>query len=338
MRDALVHGGALDAAIRAYGGARADWLDLSTGIAPRAPSLPAISPDAWTRLPEREAETALRETARRAYDAPEGAMIVPAPGTQSLISLWPHLFGPGGAAVVSPTYAEHAAALDAAGHAVRAIARPDDIDAATRLLVVVNPNNPDGRRFSRPALLDLADELAGREGLLVVDEAFMDPDPAESVSGDAGRPGLLVLRSFGKFYGLAGLRLGFALAEPALGRRLEARLGPWAVSGPAIEIATALMRDEAADGRQRERVAAQGRLLLRTLDAAGLPVLGSTPLFALAHHKRAHALFEALARRRILTRPFATEPGWLRFGVPAHDKAAARLSAALADALSEVRA
>lgn len=338
MKGALVHGGALDAAIRAHGGERADWLDLSTGIAPRAPSLPPISPEAWTRLPEGEAETALRETARRAYGAPDGASIVPAPGTQSLISLWPHLFGPGEAAVVSPTYAEHAAALEAAGHAVRPIARPEDIDAATRLLVVVNPNNPDGRRFSRPALIDLAGELAGRGGLLVVDEAFMDSDPAESVSGDAGRPGLLVLRSFGKFYGLAGLRLGFALTEPALARALETRLGPWAVSGPAIAVATALMREEAVTERQRERVAAQGRLLLRTLGAAGLPVLGSTPLFALAHHPRAYALFEALARRRILTRPFATETAWLRFGVPADEAAAERLSAALAEALSEVRA
>ncbi len=338
MRDALVHGGAIAAAMARYGGARADWLDLSTGIAPSAPALPEIAREAWMRLPEAEAETALRRAARGRYGAPEGAALVLAPGTQSLISLWPHLVAPAEAAIVSPTYAEHEAALVAAGHRVRRIGKPEDIGAATRLLVVVNPNNPDGRRFARASLLEIAAELARRDGLLVVDEAFMDPDPAESLCGEAGRPGLLVLRSFGKFYGLAGLRLGVALAERTFARRLEARLGPWAVSGPALAVATALIADDEATRLQRAAIEAQSRLLLSALEAAGLPVLGSTPLFALARHRRAHDLFEALARRHILTRPFDFEPSWLRFGNPSDGAEAARLRDALSAALAEAAA
>lgn len=325
---AHVHGGNLASAMARFGGGPADWLDLSTGINPVPPPLPTIPPEAFTRLPGTQAEAALDVAARRFYGAPDEAAIVAAPGSQILISTLPHLLPAGEAFVLEPTYGEHRRALETAGHRVSAVRSLEEVAEGARIVVAVNPNNPDGRILPRQALLDLHRSLAARGGLLVVDEAFADLDPAESLAPETGRPGLLVHRSFGKVFGYAGLRLGFALTAPDLGARLSARLGPWAVSGPALSIGSALMGDPQALENVRASVAVQAARRDAALQAAGLEIVGRTPLFALVAHPRANALFEALARVHILTRPFTARPDWLRIGNPADATEAARLEAA----------
>ncbi|SKA28260.1 threonine-phosphate decarboxylase CobD [Consotaella salsifontis] len=338
MNDPCEHGGALDVAVARFGGPRADWLDLSTGINPAPPPLPAIQADAWTRLPERVDEAGLLAAARRFYGAPEAAGIVAAPGSQMLITQLPLLFAPCEAAVVGPTYSEHARALAAAGHRVREIGSLDGISETAMLAIVINPNNPDGRRCSRTALLAVAERMAGRGGLLVVDEAFADADPAVSLAPFSGRAGLLVHRSFGKFFGLAGLRLGFALTTLGLAETLAARLGPWAVSGPALAIAANLMSDRAVIEGLRCAIARQAALRRSALQAAGCEIVGETALFALVRHDSAHLLFDALCRRHLLTRPFSYRADWLRIGNPCSADEAARLETALREALTEVTA
>ncbi|WP_062223728.1 threonine-phosphate decarboxylase CobD [Aureimonas sp. D3] len=335
MREALHHGGALDAAIARYGGARADWLDLSTGINPAPPPLPALDPALWTRLPERALEERARGALRRFTGAGEGAGIALAPGTQALIALLPHLLPPGPAAVLFPSYEEHGRALAQAGHQVTRFAELGDIPPEARLVTLVSPNNPDGRCFDAASVLALADRLAACGGLLVLDEAFADAEPGASLGTAAGRPGLLVLRSFGKFFGLAGLRFGAALGEPALTRRIEARFGPWAVSGPALAIAAALMEDEAGVAALREGIARRAALTRQALAAAGLAPVGGTALFSLLSVPDAAKLFEGLARRHILTRPFAYRPDWLRLGTVRDEGEAERLRQALRAALAE---
>ncbi|WP_062014009.1 threonine-phosphate decarboxylase CobD [Aureimonas sp. AU4] len=338
MREALVHGGALLAAIRTYGGARADWLDLSTGINPRPPALPPVPPESWTRLPEAEDEARMVDAFRRFTGAGLEARIVAASGSGALIAALPHLVPAGAAAALRFAYGGHGKALEAAGHRVVRIEDPRDGAADASLAFVANPNNPDGRRFPAAILLDLADRLAARGGVLVVDEAFMDADPRESVAAQAGRPGLVVLRSFGKTFGLAGLRLGFALVPPALEAPLRARLGEWPVSGPAIAVGTALLEDGPALARLRVGIRAASGWTRRAIGEAGLEPMGDAALFALVRHRRAHALFEALARRRILVRPFETEPDALRFGLCASEGEAGRLCRSLRDALREIAA
>jgi len=333
---ALRHGGALDAAIARHGGRREDWLDLSTGINPVAAELPDFPPDAFSRLPESSLERAALDAARRAYGAPAAAGIVAAPGSQALISLLPFLLPPTEIAIVEPTFAEHRRVFTAAGHEVAGIDRPEDIVDTVKIAVVVNPNNPDGRVFSRAELFELHERMAARGGLLVVDEAFMDVTPEISLAAETGRPGLLIHRSFGKFFGLAGLRLGFALTTPDLARRLSKRLGPWAVSGPALLCAEALLGDDAAIRATRQRIRRQAEMLFEAVLDRRTPLVGRTALFATICHERAGGLFEALCRRRILTRPFAERPDWLRIGNPAGPDDAARLRAALAEALDEI--
>jgi cobalamin biosynthetic protein CobC len=196
--------------------------------------------------------------------------------------------------------------------------------------VVVHPNNPDGRTQTVEGLVAFADELFDRGGALVVDEAFADVAPELSVIPHAARDGLIVLRSFGKFYGLAGVRLGFAVCAPGVAERLTAKLGPWAVSGPAIWAGTSALNDVSWAEATRARLQADAQRLDALLLGAGMAVIGGTDLFRLCECDDAQALYERLGRAGILTRPFAYNPRWLRFGLPGTDADWARLETALA--------
>ncbi|MBB4002523.1 threonine-phosphate decarboxylase CobD [Aurantimonas endophytica] len=335
---ALRHGGALDAAIANFGGRREDWLDLSTGINPAPPPMPALSPTLWQRLPEAELETRAIAAARFGYGAPPEAGIVAAPGTQALIAALPSLLPRNHVAILEPTYSGHRLAFETAGYEVIAVAALAAVPADATIVVVVNPNNPDGRVHEPADLLALAERLAARGGLLVVDEAFADADGGRSVAFATGRPGLLVYRSFGKFFGLAGLRLGFALTTPGLADALRGRLGAWAVSGPALAVGAAWLGDAKLCANVRARIAGQHALLAETLAGAGLTPVGGTHLFLTIHHPDAAALFAALCRRHILTRPFAYRGDWLRIGNVADAVEARRLGVALSEALGEIAA
>ena len=323
----MAHGGDLDAARALFPGAPGPWIDLSTGINPVPYSLPALDASLWQRLPSVADERALRAAAAAAYGVADPARVVPAPGTQILIETLPQLLAPTDVAVVGPTYAEHEAAWARGGHAVHAVADLAEAAGAT-VAVVVNPNNPDGRVHEARDLLALAQGLAGRGGLLVVDEAFCDLEPAGSLAGHLV-PGLVVLRSFGKTYGLAGLRLGFALALPEAARAISAALGPWAVSGPALAVGRAALADRDWLVRAAAERAADAGRLDRMLARAGCAVVGGTSLFRLARCPDAPALFRRLGGAGIYVRRFAERPDLLRFGLPAGKDQWCRLSRVL---------
>ncbi|MCX8508822.1 MAG: aminotransferase class I/II-fold pyridoxal phosphate-dependent enzyme, partial [Rhodobacteraceae bacterium] len=248
MRD---HGGNIDWAIGHYGGSVADWIDLSTGINRLPYPLPPLSPEAWTQLPTRAAQSRLIAAARAAYGT--GAAVLPVAGAQAAIQMIPRLTVPGRAAVLSPTYNEHAACLRAAGWVVDEVPELAALRGAD-LAVVVNPNNPDGRSHAPADLL----ALSGQVGRLVIDESFADPCPDLSLAARSGHNGLFVLRSFGKFYGLAGLRLGCVLGREAEIESLSAQSGPWPVSGAAIEIGQLALSDRAWAEATIARLRAEG--------------------------------------------------------------------------------
>jgi len=326
----LDHGGDLASARRRFPDAPEPFIDLSTGINPQAYPVPSFSSDAFMRLPEPAELAALAAAAAHAYGAPSAAHVVAAPGTQILLAWVASLLAPGRAVVLGPTYAELARAAAVAGHAVEEVTEIDRLRHAT-LAIVVNPNNPDGRLLGRDTLLALADRLRPGGGLLVVDETFMDVGPANaSLGGEVERGNIVVLRSFGKFFGLAGLRLGFALAAPALAARLNAWLGPWAVAGPAIAIGEVALADTAWAAATRASLERDASRLDQLLTTAGLDLVGGTSLFRLTRTPSAGALFDHLGRAGIVVRRFAEHPNWLRFGIPADDAAWMRLRGALA--------
>jgi cobalamin biosynthesis protein CobC len=326
--ESLLHGGNLGAARRQFPDAPEPFIDLSTGINPNSYPRPTLSPEAFTRLPEPEAVARLAAAAAAIYGAPSAAHVVPAPGTQILLPLIAGLVRSGRAAVLSPTYNEHARCVALAGHRVteaRDIATLGEADLA----IVTNPNSPDGRLLDRDVLLAVAATLRSRGGILVVDEAFMDVVPAgSSIASEAAR-NIVVLRSFGKFFGLAGVRLGFALLDPQLAARLCAWLGPWAVSGPALTIGAAALMDRPWIERTRGELEEAAARLDALLGRVSLEVIGGTALFRLVRTQAANTLFRHLGRDGILARIFPDNPAWLRFGLPGNEEAWARVEYSL---------
>jgi cobalamin biosynthetic protein CobC len=327
----LPHGGDLTAARRRFPGALEPFIDLSTGINPHSYPLPQMPHGAFARLPEPLSLERLAATAAHTYGVSDPEQVAVAPGTQILLPSVFALVPAGRAAVLGPTYAEHARVARLVGHRTTEVTEFDGLWDAD-LAVVVNPNNPDGRITSKDALLALADEKRRRGGLLVVDEAFADVGPAGlSLGPELGRGHIVVLRSFGKFYGLAGLRLGFALAAPELAARLRAMLGPWPVAGPAIAVGQVALSDAGWAEAMRGTLARDAARLDGMLAGAKLETIGGTSLFRLARAPAADALFDHLGHAGILVRRFAEAPTWLRFGLPGSEEDWQRLAAALAD-------
>jgi cobalamin biosynthetic protein CobC len=325
----LDHGGDLAAARKLFPGAPEPFLDLSTGINPYPYPVLHLPPDLFTRLPEPASLAELAELAAKAYGAPSAAHVVAAPGSQILVAQVAFLLARGRAAVLAPTYAEHARVAELAGHTVIEVADVGQLEGV-RLAIVVNPNNPDGRIVAKDPLLALADRLRRRGGLLLVDEAFMDvAAEGASLADHVEHDNIVVLRSFGKFYGLAGLRLSFALASPQITARLAAALGPWPVSGVALAIGAKALTDTAWRDTTRASLA-QATLKLDVLLAqAGLQVIGGTSLFRLARTAEAERLFRRLGEAGIAARRFAERPTWLRFGLPGGEPEWQRLRSAL---------
>ena len=326
----LEHGGRLRQAARQWGIPLADWLDLSTGINPWAYPVPGISIAAWQRLPEEE--DGLEAAARSYYGAHH---VLALAGSQAAIQTVPKLLPPGRAAVLAPSYAEHAAAWVKAEWAVTPFApgRLEEVAKDHNVVVVVNPNNPTGERITARRLRAAARALAKRGGLLVVDEAFADADPRDSLADLAGTraaPNIVVLRSVGKFFGLAGARVGFAIARPELLEALADAIGPWAVSGPSRVVVRTALEDRAWQAEMRQELAGAA-LRLETLLQVTLGASTGTPLFRWLPHPRADWVHEELARRGILVRLFLEVDGSssLRFGLPGSEDEWQRLETAL---------
>jgi cobalamin biosynthetic protein CobC len=333
IHEPIRHGGNLREAARRYSIPLEDWLDLSTGINPLGFPVPPVPPDAWRRLPEDD--DGLAEAAALYYGAKAA---LPVAGSQAAIRVLPTLLARGTAAVAPLTYGEYAPAFERAGHRVvpldvSAHELPSQVDHA----IVANPNNPTAERIPRETLLRWHSQLAKRNGTLIVDEAFADVfDPAgphASLASETDREGLVVLRSVGKFFGLAGIRAGFVLAAAPLRAALAGTLGAWTVSGPARHAVEAAFADRAWQCATRERLAADSARLAALIAQHGFDDVKSTPLFVWFQTADAATLQHALATHGIWTRLFdrAGMTPSLRIGLAGSEGDWARLSRALAE-------
>lgn len=328
------HGGRLGVARSMFPGVPQPWLDLSTGINPRAYPAPRASQRARNRLPEPTELARLEALAAAAFGVDDPARVVATSGTECALRLLPQIVNLKSAVVVGPTYASHADAWTRFGALTQTIDRDGTREHAQRAvcLTIVNPNNPDGHVVARTQLLALHDSLSRHGGMLIVDEAFADVMPEVSVAAEAGTAAaarLILLRSFGKFFGLAGLRLGFIVAAPPIAAALRGLVGEWPVSSDALAAGLAAYADRRWADRERATLQKSAQRLDRLLALSGFELAGGTSLFRLAHAADARERFTRLLAAGILVRPFDYDPGLLRFGLPRGRDQWRRLAAAL---------
>ena len=294
------HGGGLDAAIALSGGNRDTWIDLSTGINPTPYPMPTLSADAWTALPDSGAFDLIAARARQFWNIPEGAAILATPGASATIAQLPRLLPTGKVAIPGPTYNEHGAAFRAAGWSLE--------EGARYATVAVHPNNPDGKLWDSNDL---------NTPICIIDESFCDVTPDQSLMHMASRPGTVILKSFGKFWGLAGLRLGFAIGDADIIANLAEALGPWPGSGPALQIGAEALSDFQWADETRSRLATDSDRLDALMTKQGAVPLGGTSLFRLYEVADAKAAQDHLAQAQIWSRVFPYADNWLRLGLPA---------------------
>ena len=297
------HGGGIDGARAVYGGERADWLDLSTGINPVPYPIPPMPKDAWTALPDAGSQDRLIAAARAFWNVPDDAQILAAPGASALIARIPALGCTDRVAIPGPTYNEHAAAFRASGWTV-------ETEGNAPVRVLVHPNNPDGKLWEAAAF---GDELT------IIDESFCDICPDRSLVHLAGRENVIILKSFGKFWGLAGLRLGFAIGADATMSCLQDMLGPWAVSGPGLHVGALALEDRDWADATRARLQADATQLDDLMQPAGARIIGGTDLFRLYQVDSAAQWQDRLAQNHIWSRIFPYSDRWLRMGLPDPD-------------------
>ena len=308
----LEHGGKLLRAAQHYGIPLADWLDLSTGINPEVYPIRAIAPVCWNRLPEDDDGL---EAAAAAYYGNDRLLVLP--GSQAGIQAIPTLFRPLTVACVSPLYEEHPQAWERAGHKLRRLPTLQRALAATTPNVLLcNPNNPTATTLSRADLVDAAERLQKRGGWLIVDEAFADPEPDTGIvalAGSDAAPNLIVLRSLGKFFGLAGARVGFLFATAEKCQALRSKLGPWPLSHPSRAVARLALADRAWQTQARQRLLTASQRLATLL--APLGEVHRNALFCTLRTPQMAALHAHFAAHGILLRRFDAA-GLLRFGLP----------------------
>lgn len=313
----LYHGGALDQAMAQYGGDVQDWLDLSTGINPHHYPITQVEPSSWTQLPQASALDGLLTAASKAYNCKEN-QILAVNGTQNIIETLPFIMPKSIIAILSPTYQEHAQNWTKYGHKVMIV---DNVKQAMQAdhLLIVNPNNPTGKTFTPDELQVLRAYFDAKNGFLIIDEAFIDMTPELSMSEFAGQKGLIILRSFGKFFGLAGVRIGFILAEDEILQKMRMHIGLWDMAGMAIDIATQALNDTVWQQNMRQTLTDEMKSMCQILQQNSFKIIGQTDLFCLVEMSRknlsAYKYFDKLATHHILTRKFMDDDKILRFGL-----------------------
>ena len=329
MSDELRHGGAIDKIAKMFTEAPTPWVDLSTGINPWPYPVEPGSLTSLEKLPTNADYERCRNALSTSLNAPEDNIVL-APGSELLISLLPSIISPSNLAILSPTYGDHVQRWRSAGAEVTQAEAPLELADGIDAVVVCNPNNPDGRGFSIDDLETARKKLAARGGFLIVDEAFADLTPEQSMAAHGGKPGLIILRSFGKFYGLPGLRLGAIIAPKNLCEGLSARLGAWPVSGMALEIGARAFKDEDWQAQTQAKLAAAAHQLDEILKGGGLNTQGGSNLFRFVETPDAADLWQKLAKAGIYVRRFSWSNSFLRFGLPSNEEEQDRLEQALA--------
>lgn len=323
-----VHGGNIADAVNRYGIRERDIVDFSSNISPLGPSSAAIRSAKKAlaygdRYPDQSLSELRRTIARYFGIKPEH--IVCGNGSTALIHLVPQIYRPKRVLIPVPTFTEYAAAALKAGAEVVPYQlkekdgfRVDPIEMAFAfkgidMAFLCNPNNPTGRVVQKNEMMEIVQYALQEKVTLVVDEAFMDFVESETIVKDAVQTShVICIRAFSKFFGMPGLRVGYAVCGEEIASVLNAGSEPWPVNIPAQFAAIAALNDWGhikrtlkIVTRERERLLAELRIL------PGVEPFPCAANFILIKFTTAdgRSLTQALGLRGILVRDCSTIPG-----------------------------
>jgi threonine-phosphate decarboxylase len=334
-----VHGGNIYAASRDLRCQPASMLDFSAsinplGMAPGAVQVVQASLELATHYPDPDCYELKQALGRFHGIDPECVCI--GNGSTELIFLLPKTLALRRALIPGPTFSEYAAAMRAVGGEVSMLLAPPEEEFRIRLSQVAaalqrsldcvwlcNPNNPTGQLWTKAQVLELWKKARRVGASLIVDEAFIDYCEADSVVSEAtSRAGLLVLRSFTKFYGMPGLRVGYLVAEPTVIRRIEAMRLPWSVNNLAQVAAIASLNETSYAVRSRQLIIEERPRLAAALAGQGwvpCPSSANFLLVRLPSFLKSAAVAAATRRQGVLIRDCESFEGmgqqWIRVAV-----------------------
>ena len=310
----LEHGGDLDKAINCYGGEKYQWIDLSTGINPEPYPIPRLEISDWKNLPTLTEIQSLEKIIKSKLQTSSEIVLVP--GAQSAINFLPFLLKKKKVKILSPTYNEYQFCFQNAGWDVHFCKKFNQL-FDSEVVIIVNPNNPDGKIYDVKDLIKLSKSVEQ----LIVDESFIDSSLCKSViSGiDSDTSNIIVIRSFGKFFGLAGMRLGFIISNSKINKKFKNSLGPWPISKMAIKIASKAFQDETWIKKTKIKLVATVKLMDRLMDVVNWKTIGGTNLFRLYSTPNSDLAQKLLAEQYIWSRKFSYSKKWLRLGIPSNE-------------------
>ncbi|MGB0495833.1 MAG: threonine-phosphate decarboxylase CobD [Kangiellaceae bacterium] len=321
----LVHGGQLQKQAKKYNIPAENWLDLSTGISPYSYPVQTIPSSMWRRLPE--FSDSLLKAVKQYYGS---SKFVACAGSQAAIQAIPQVWKqvlkfsatrPAKIWLPKVGYKEHQKHWISNGFSItHYVELPNASDLEENsVVVVINPNNPSGAVYDSKILLELANTLAKKNGLLIIDEAFIDSNLSLSIATKASHfKNLIILRSIGKFFGLAGIRLGFAFANDTWLKQLKVKLGEWPISGPSLYIAEKALSDSSWQSAQRFRLDKQSMALHSLLRRVFNLNSKGCNLFRTINLANATEIFESLCKQAVYVR-LTDDKKSLRFGIPDSD-------------------
>lgn len=242
------HGGDIEGAAAHFGIPLAEWIDLSTGMNPEPYPVEALAVEVFHKLPYQS--QSFIESSARYYGSEQFVAVA---GSQAAIQWLPQLLADLPVLLPSVGYRDHyeywhqrhsVDFYDSLDASVAAEEISDRLSQNSRQhLLVINPNNPSGIQFSIQQIIEWSGMLSGR-AFVIVDEAFIDTCVGESLLNLKLPNNIVVLRSFGKFFGLAGIRLGYVFANDSLLARFRQCLTCWQINGPAQAVAIKALSDE----------------------------------------------------------------------------------------------
>ena len=302
------HGGDIDLAIKKYGGEREDWIDLSTGINGTSYPWQQSIKFELRNLPSNKLLVNLERAASAAYKVAENTETAAVSGAQQIISLLPIcLKSYNSVAILGPTYNEYEKAFKSSGIKAQTVSEVSKLSSSD-IAIIVNPNNPTGKVIAE----EILDDLSKKVRILIIDESFKTFSSRRIQKFE----NVIQINSLGKFFGLAGVRLGFVSGPSDFIKSVRRMLGPWPISSIAAEIGTIALNDNTWISEMEKILLEGSNVLHKACSTKNWKLVGKTNLFHTYATSSSLEVEKQFAAHYIWIRTFDYSETWVRLGIP----------------------